>query len=174
MWCGRLWMSTWRAHADPVFVVQQPSQVRPAFADGAQHWGEPHCDGALRGERVRSAEGTLDSEAACGPGQGSDVFSLRADAGAVGAHAVSPWRLTKPEVREVARQHGLKLAEKPDSQEICFIPGGDYKQFLTAYLEEQGEPMPETLASWWLRTGKCWDGTKGFPALLLGSVRAEG
>ena len=52
--------------------------------------------------------------------------------------------MTKPEVREVARQHGLALAEKPDSQEICFIPGGDYKQFLTAYLEEQGEPMPET------------------------------
>jgi tRNA-specific 2-thiouridylase len=44
----------------------------------------------------------------------------------------------------VARQHGLALAEKPDSQEICFIPGGDYKQFLTAYLEEQGREMPDT------------------------------
>ncbi len=52
--------------------------------------------------------------------------------------------MTKPEVREIARRHGLALAEKPDSQEICFIPGGDYKQFLTAYLEEQGEQMPET------------------------------
>jgi tRNA-specific 2-thiouridylase len=53
-------------------------------------------------------------------------------------------RLTKPEVREVARRRGLALAEKPDSQEICFIPGGDYKQFLAAYLEEQGEQVPET------------------------------
>src|SRR5208283_4594166 len=52
--------------------------------------------------------------------------------------------MTKPEVREAARRHGLKLAEKPDSQEICFIPDGDYKRFLTAYLEEQGETMPET------------------------------
>ena len=61
------------------------------------------------------------------------------------AHTLFPLgRMTKPEVREVARQRGLALAEKPDSQEICFIPGGDYKQFLTAYLEEQGEPMPET------------------------------
>src|ERR1017187_5388677 len=61
------------------------------------------------------------------------------------AHTLFPLgRLTKPEVREVARQRGLKLAEKPDSQEICFIPGGDYKQFLTAYLEEQGQTMPET------------------------------
>jgi tRNA-specific 2-thiouridylase len=61
------------------------------------------------------------------------------------AHTLFPLgRLTKPEVREIARQHGLALAEKPDSQEICFIPGGDYKQFLTAYLEEQGERLPET------------------------------
>jgi len=61
------------------------------------------------------------------------------------AHTLFPLgRMTKPEVREAARQHGLALAEKPDSQEICFIPGGDYKQFLTAYLEEQDEKMPET------------------------------
>jgi tRNA-specific 2-thiouridylase len=53
-------------------------------------------------------------------------------------------KMTKAEVRAAARRHGLKLAEKPDSQEICFIPGGDYKQFLAAYLEEQGEPLPET------------------------------
>src|SRR6201985_1791788 len=38
-------------------------------------------------------------------------------------------RYTKPEVREIARQHKLALAAKPDSQEICFIPGGDYKKF---------------------------------------------
>jgi tRNA-specific 2-thiouridylase len=61
------------------------------------------------------------------------------------AHTLFPLGgLTKPEVRKIARQHGLKLAEKPDSQEICFIPGGDYKQFLTAYMEEQGRPVPET------------------------------
>jgi tRNA-specific 2-thiouridylase len=61
------------------------------------------------------------------------------------AHTLFPLgRMTKPEVREVARQRGLALAEKPDSQEICFIPGGDYKQFLTAYLEEQGQKLTET------------------------------
>jgi tRNA-uridine 2-sulfurtransferase len=52
--------------------------------------------------------------------------------------------LTKPQVRDLARQHGLALAEKPDSQEICFVPGGDYKRFLDAYLEEQGEALPDT------------------------------
>jgi tRNA-specific 2-thiouridylase len=60
------------------------------------------------------------------------------------AHTLFPLgQLTKPEVREMARRHGLVLAEKPDSQEICFVPGGDYKQFMTAYLEEQEEQMPE-------------------------------
>jgi len=52
--------------------------------------------------------------------------------------------MTKPEVRELARKHRLALAEKPDSQEICFVPGGDYKRFLDAYLEEQGEALPDT------------------------------
>ena len=52
--------------------------------------------------------------------------------------------LTKPEVRELARGYGLALANKADSQEICFIPGGDYKQFIDAYLEEQGEVVPDT------------------------------
>jgi tRNA-uridine 2-sulfurtransferase len=52
--------------------------------------------------------------------------------------------MTKPEVRELARTHGLAIAEKPDSQEICFVPGGDYKRFLDAYLEEQGEAFPDT------------------------------
>jgi tRNA-specific 2-thiouridylase len=53
-------------------------------------------------------------------------------------------RMTKPEVRERARKHGLALAEKPDSQEICFVPGGDYKNFLDAYLAEQGDSLPDT------------------------------
>jgi len=52
--------------------------------------------------------------------------------------------MTKPEVRECARRHGLALAEKPDSQEICFVPGGDYKRFIDAYLAEQGESLPDT------------------------------
>jgi tRNA-specific 2-thiouridylase len=52
--------------------------------------------------------------------------------------------MTKPQVRELARHYGLALAEKPDSQEICFVPGGDYKRFIDAYLAEQGESLPDT------------------------------
>ena len=52
--------------------------------------------------------------------------------------------MTKPAVRELARHHELALAEKPDSQEICFVPGGDYKKFLDAYLAEKGGTLPDT------------------------------
>src|SRR5580658_7932656 len=54
--------------------------------------------------------------------------------------------MQKPAVREMAAAHGMpaRLAQKPDSQEICFIPGGDYKAFIDAYLDEQGETVPAT------------------------------
>jgi tRNA-specific 2-thiouridylase len=61
------------------------------------------------------------------------------------AHTLFPLgKYQKPQVREIAREHHLALAGKPDSQEICFIPGGDYKQFIDAYLDEQGEALPDT------------------------------
>jgi len=44
--------------------------------------------------------------------------------------------LTKPEVRERARQLSLCVAEKPESQEICFVPDGDYAGFLAKRLGE--------------------------------------
>jgi tRNA-specific 2-thiouridylase len=40
--------------------------------------------------------------------------------------------LTKPQVRDVARTLGLVTADKPESQEICFVPGGDYREELRA------------------------------------------
>ncbi|HYL40993.1 MAG TPA: tRNA 2-thiouridine(34) synthase MnmA, partial [Candidatus Binatus sp.] len=38
--------------------------------------------------------------------------------------------LTKLEVRAIAREQGLATAAKPESQEICFVPGGDYRTAL--------------------------------------------
>lgn len=37
---------------------------------------------------------------------------------------------SKDEIREIAREYHLKVANKPDSEDICFIPDGDYKKFL--------------------------------------------
>jgi tRNA-specific 2-thiouridylase len=47
------------------------------------------------------------------------------------ARAVFPvGDLRKPDVRAQARRLGLNVAEKPDSQEICFVPDGDYASFV--------------------------------------------
>ena len=47
------------------------------------------------------------------------------------AHASFPvGDLSKDAVRDLARQLGLSVADKPDSQEICFVPGGDYAAFV--------------------------------------------
>jgi tRNA-uridine 2-sulfurtransferase len=51
--------------------------------------------------------------------------------------------LTKPEVRERARALGLSTAEKPESQEICFVPTGDYVDVL----EERLPPAHPALAA---------------------------
>ena len=83
-------------------------------------------------------------------------------------------RLTKPEVREVARQRGLTLAEKPDSQEICFIPGGDYKRFLTAYLEEQGEQMPDTAGELVAASGEALGRHDGISNFTVGQRKGLG
>jgi tRNA-specific 2-thiouridylase len=51
--------------------------------------------------------------------------------------------LDKTAVREIARRATLPVAEKPDSQEICFVPSGSYVKFISAYLGERGETLSE-------------------------------
>lgn len=46
--------------------------------------------------------------------------------------------MSKPEVREVARGHSLAVAEKSESQEICFVPDGNYAGFIDRYLDAEG------------------------------------
>ncbi len=45
--------------------------------------------------------------------------------------------MSKPEVRDVARTHELDVAEKSESQEICFVPDGNYAGFIDRYLEAE-------------------------------------
>ena len=47
--------------------------------------------------------------------------------------------MSKQDVREVARESRLAVAEKAESQEICFVPDGDYSGFIDRYLESEGE-----------------------------------
>jgi tRNA-specific 2-thiouridylase len=49
---------------------------------------------------------------------------------------------TKPAIRRMARELGLLVAEKPESQEICFVPGGDYRSLLERFAPEPSRPGP--------------------------------
>jgi len=62
------------------------------------------------------------------------------------ARAVFPLGdMTKSEVREIARSIGLETAEKPESQEICFVPDGDYARFVENYSQfEMAQPRAAT------------------------------
>jgi tRNA-uridine 2-sulfurtransferase len=62
------------------------------------------------------------------------LFSLRQ---AQLRRALTPLgKMSKTEIRAIARKLGLKVADKADSQEICFVPGQDYKAFLRSHLPE--------------------------------------
>jgi tRNA-uridine 2-sulfurtransferase len=51
--------------------------------------------------------------------------------------------LTKEEVRALAREVNLPVAEKPESMELCFVPNGNYVQFIHAYAAESGTPVSD-------------------------------
>jgi len=82
--------------------------------------------------------------------------------------------MTKPDVRELARKLGLALAEKPDSQEICFVPGGDYKRFLDAYLAEQGESLPDTSGELVTTSGEVVGEHRGIHNFTVGQRKGLG
>ena len=58
-------------------------------------------------------------------------------------HAIMPLGgFTKERVRQIARELGLPVADKSESQEICFIPDGDYTGFLKEYMPQAVKPGP--------------------------------
>jgi len=70
------------------------------------------------------------------------LFALTQEQLARAAFPVGEW--TKAEVRAYARTRGLPVADKPDSQEICFVPDGDYARFVEARLDARPSEGPIT------------------------------
>ena len=57
------------------------------------------------------------------------------------AHAMFPvGEYTKAEVRELARGFGLPVYSRRDSQDLCFVPDGDYRPFLQAHVPDTLRP----------------------------------
>ncbi len=77
--------------------------------------------------------------------------------------------LTKPEVRAIARELDLVTADKPESQEICFVPGGDYREALRERAGWQEEPGPIVGAG-----GEHLGEHRGAPAYTVGQRKGLG
>lgn len=76
---------------------------------------------------------------------------------------------TKPQIRELAAEAGLRVATKPDSQEICFIPDNDYVGFL-----ERHRGKPETSGDFVDPAGRILGQHSGYEQFTIGQRRGLG
>lgn len=59
------------------------------------------------------------------------------------AHALLPvGEYTKPQIRQLARDFGLPVAERPESQDLCFLADNDYRRFLREHAPQAITPGP--------------------------------
>ena len=82
--------------------------------------------------------------------------------------------LTKQEVRDIARRLAVPVAEKPESQEICFVPTGNYVRFIESYLHEQGSELPEVPGEIVTASGEVVGRHRGLHHYTVGQRRGLG
>jgi tRNA-specific 2-thiouridylase len=82
--------------------------------------------------------------------------------------------LNKPAVRDLARTMDLAVAAKGDSQEICFVPNGDYAAFMSAYLKEKGVPVESTAGEIVTTDGRTLGRHEGVHHFTVGQRRGLG
>jgi len=100
----------------------------PAFLAEAEKLG---CEKIATGHYARIAEGKLFRAAALEKDQSYVLYNLTQE---LLPHILFPLgERTKTEVRQIAAEAGIPVAEKPDSQDICFIPDGDTGGFLARH-----------------------------------------
>jgi len=80
----------------------------------------------------------------------------------------------KAKVRELAVELGIPTAAKPDSQEICFVPNGDYAAFIDAYFREQGIASEETHGEVVMADGRVVGEHSGVHHFTVGQRRGLG
>ena len=82
--------------------------------------------------------------------------------------------LTKQEVREIARRLAVPVADKPESQEICFVPKGNYVRFIEGYVEEQGSKLTEEAGEMVTTSGERIGRHRGLHHYTVGQRRGLG
>ena len=102
------------------------------FSDLLAHADAMGCEAIATGHYARAQDGALLRGADRAKDQSYFLWGIRADV--VPRMRTPVGTLTKQETRDVARRHGLAIAEKAESQEICFVPDGDYVNVLAQRL----------------------------------------
>lgn len=82
--------------------------------------------------------------------------------------------MQKAAVRELAAELGIPTAAKPDSQEICFVPNGDYAAFIAAYSKEQGIAPPQETGEFVTPDGQVVGEHEGVHRFTVGQRRGLG
>ncbi len=82
--------------------------------------------------------------------------------------------LSKQEVRDIARRLRVPVAEKPESQEICFVPTGNYVRFIEGYLQEQGSRLPDDSGEIVTTTGEVLGRHTGLHQYTVGQRKGIG
>jgi tRNA-uridine 2-sulfurtransferase len=82
--------------------------------------------------------------------------------------------LSKQEVRDIARRLRVPVAEKPESQEICFVPTGNYVRFIEGYLQEQGSQLPDDSGEIVTTSGQVLGRHTGLHQYTVGQRKAIG
>jgi tRNA-specific 2-thiouridylase len=77
--------------------------------------------------------------------------------------------LAKDQVREMARQRGLAVAERPESQDVCFLADGDYRRFVDEWAPEAVRPGPIHD-----RAGQLLGEHRGLPSYTIGQREGLG
>jgi tRNA-specific 2-thiouridylase len=106
--------------------VKFASLVERARALGASHVATGHY------ARKQSAGGSSRQRLlkGCDPGKDQSYFLFGLSQQQLDAALFPVGDLSKTDVRRLARERGLPVADKPESQEICFVPDGDYAGFV--------------------------------------------
>ena len=82
--------------------------------------------------------------------------------------------MVKSEVRELAKDLKLPVAQKPESHEICFVPNGDYARFVERYVEDRGNGLAKTCGDLVSEDGKILGRHHGIHNYTIGQRRGLG
>ena len=87
--------------------------------------------------RIRRGAGDYDLLKGADPGKDQSYVLFTLSQGELGRLLLPIGEYPKSEIRRIAADAGLPVADKPDSQEICFIPDGDYRKFVGGRAERR-------------------------------------